>query len=530
MSTEGAELWREGHNRYRDEERQAKLTNARTAGLTPEALDEYTESLYKKDPSALKQHVLNLLGRLRGQQPQPTPAAYPAQSATVGEAPLQVGGESAPITPAPGENPDEQAPAVTAPAPRATLPAPPAQTVSQPGAATQAQRQSQILSGGKSAEQQKLEGYKGQLGVKRDFDAQSMQETIAAVQKIQSDPNLSEDEKLQRLSLYGVSAPRRASTDEMKRQDYQSMLLSGQVPKGKDGNPLSYEAWVASQSASGREAGSTPKPQTPSQQYVSLLSKKILASQGKGKPLTDKENADLAAAQSGLTVAGVARANAFAAAQAHYGMVAVTDPNTGMDTLLTREQASAMARAGTPLLAGVVSAPTGMDKKNQMLAQSAVMQVETMENILKMDPNLTGPGAGQLTAFTQWLGSNSEDSQKFLDAATLLSEHGVGVFGGRNIHSIEDLKNIMGSWKTNPAALKAALEQTKTTMLPWVEAGGRLPAPKSGGGSAPKAGSDKGNTKGTVSLAKARTLPQYKGKSDAEITAAAKKLGYEVKP
>jgi hypothetical protein len=36
--------------------------------------------------------------------------------------------------------------------------------------------------------------------------------------------------------------------------------------------------------------------------------------------------------------------------------------------------------------------------------------------------------------------------------------------------------------------------------------------------------------KGTVSLAKARNLPQYKGKSDADITAAAKALGYTVKP
>jgi hypothetical protein len=43
-------------------------------------------------------------------------------------------------------------------------------------------------------------------------------------------------------------------------------------------------------------------------------------------------------------------------------------------------------------------------------------------------------------------------------------------------------------------------------------------------------GAVKTGSKGTVSLAKARLLPQYKGKSDAEITAAAKALGYEVKP
>ena len=39
-----------------------------------------------------------------------------------------------------------------------------------------------------------------------------------------------------------------------------------------------------------------------------------------------------------------------------------------------------------------------------------------------------------------------------------------------------------------------------------------------------------GGSKGSVSLAKARTLPQFAGKSDAEITSAAKALGYEVRP
>jgi len=49
-------------------------------------------------------------------------------------------------------------------------------------------------------------------------------------------------------------------------------------------------------------------------------------------------------------------------------------------------------------------------------------------------------------------------------------------------------------------------------------------------GPAPRAAGGGGQGKKVVSLAKARNLPQYKGKSDAEITAAAKTLGYEVKP
>ena len=154
----------------------------------------------------------------------------------------------------------------------------------------------------------------------------------------------------------------------------------------------------------------------------------------------------------------------------------MTDPATGMDTLVPVAQAIAAATSGQPYLAGVVSAPTGLDKKTQMLAQSALTQIDSMERVLKADPNLTGPGSGQLTAMTNWLGTNSEDAQQFLAAATFLSEHGVGVFGGRNIHSIQDLQNLMGGLRTNPAALRAALEQAKVTMLPWATAGGRLPA------------------------------------------------------
>jgi hypothetical protein len=39
-----------------------------------------------------------------------------------------------------------------------------------------------------------------------------------------------------------------------------------------------------------------------------------------------------------------------------------------------------------------------------------------------------------------------------------------------------------------------------------------------------------GGSKGIVSLAKARSLPQFKGMTDAQITAAATAKGYQVKP
>ena len=152
-----------------------------------------------------------------------------------------------------------------------------------------------------------------------------------------------------------------------------------------------------------------------------------------------------------------------------------TTNEKGTEVLQTRGQVASAARSGRPMLAGAVGAPTGKDKANQMLAQSAIAQINTMERVLQQDPTLTGVGSGQLTQFQRWLGTNSPDAQQFLAAATFLSEHGVGVFGGRNIHSIHDLQNLVGSWKTNPAALRAGLEQARRTMQPWATAGGRLP-------------------------------------------------------
>ena len=220
------------------------------------------------------------------------------------------------------------------------------------------------------------------------------------------------------------------------------------------------------------------KPLSPSAQYTNLLAKQIMANKKQGPPLTNEESAQLTASQSALDIAGITRAQAFAQAAAANNLVAVTDPDSGMDSLVPRSQALAAAKSGQPYLAGAVSAPTGMDKKNQMLAQSAITQIDSMERVLAADPNLTGPGNGQITRLQTWLGTQDPGAQQFLAAATFLSEHGVGVFGGRNIHSIEDLQNLMGNLKTNPAALKAALEQARTTMAPWATAGGRLPGPR----------------------------------------------------
>jgi hypothetical protein len=272
-----------------------------------------------------------------------------------------------------------------------------------------------------------------------------------------------------------------------------------------------------------------PKPATsPVAQYTNLLAKQILANQKKGPPLTPEELAQLQAAQSAMTLPGVTRAQAWAQAAAANNLIAITDPVTGMDTLVTRAQAAQMANSGAPPLAGVVSSPTGLDKKNQPLAQSAIQQVNRMEAILARDPSLTGPGAGQLTALQTWLGTQDPDAQAFLMSSLLGSEHGVAVFGGRNIHTIQDLQQTLGAWKTNPAALKAALEVIRETMAPWATGGGRLLGPRTGG-SAPSSSNPTTPTK-QHSLRTAMSLPFNKGKTAAQVKADLEAHGYSVIP
>jgi hypothetical protein len=167
-------------------------------------------------------------------------------------------------------------------------------------------------------------------------------------------------------------------------------------------------------------------------------------------------------------------AMARAKANAEYSVTPVTSDD-GSDVLQTRANVVNAAKSGNPMTAGVVGAPSGLDKKNQMLALSAIQQVNRMEQILKDDPNLTGPGSGQLTQLQTWLGTQDPDAQQFILSGLLGSEHSVAVFGGRNIHTINDLNNVLANMKTNPEALRGALELIRETMTPWLTAGGRLP-------------------------------------------------------
>lgn len=80
--------------RKADEERRAELANIDNAGLTPEAQEDAIRTLYARNPSAAKQHVENLLGRLVGQKPKPVQTmAYAPQSTTTQPAPPDLRGD-----------------------------------------------------------------------------------------------------------------------------------------------------------------------------------------------------------------------------------------------------------------------------------------------------------------------------------------------------------------------------------------------------------------------------------------------------
>ena len=269
---------------------------------------------------------------------------------------------------------------------------------------------------------------------------------------------------------------------------------AGKPYKGNDGmyyvNEKNPDGSIVARPMGANYVPPAPKPQSPATQFTNLYAKQILANQKKGPPLTPEEAAQLTSASKELTMNGIASATARAVENARYGITNVTD-DTGEEVAQSRLNVANAAGAGTPYASGTVGQATAMDKKNSMLAQSSISQINRMQAILKADPNLTGPGSGQLTRLQIALGNQDPDAQQFLVSSLLNSEHGVAVFGGRNIHTIQDLNNALGSMKTNPAALNAALEVMKETMAPWVTAGGRLPtqapAPRMPGAGGPPA-------------------------------------------
>ena len=453
----------EAENARRHSAEDAQLQNALAGATTLEEKNTILQNARTKNPGMIERMVARLK-----RKPAPAPFTGPAPTVTT-----QQGAITNPET---GEQISAGSPqTVQGPAPKLK---------------SRDEATAQWAARGVTPEQQKADFARKQL-------APDYQAKVAALKSVM--PDASDQEIGAALGIRQPTIPWKnyVSSDGKQRQSFQA----GQEPEGWQIAPTGQPKYFIVKKADGTLTPATvqngkyvsptgetiegaqafvkpPAPPPTLAHYVELQSRKIMADNGQGQALTPQEEADLKASGMGLTLAAKARADEMAIAQAQWAIAQFTDPESGVVEWQTKANLANRLRGGEKILGPAVGTPTGKDKSNAQLADSAIQQVDTMLSILDQDPHLTGPGGGQWTAFNRWIGSNSPDSQQFLAAAILASEHGVAVFGGRNIHSIKDLQDIMGEWRTKPGALKAGLNQIKSTMEPWSNPRGRLPAPK----------------------------------------------------
>jgi hypothetical protein len=171
--------------------------------------------------------------------------------------------------------------------------------------------------------------------------------------------------------------------------------------------------------------------------------------------------------------------------------------------------------------------PTASERQRADFALSAHEQLETMKGILANRPDLFGPLSGRYTNFTEWVGSQDPDAQRFRIAAQITSDHAIAVFGARSQYASESIFNVIGQNPTNPAAGAAALDQLDKALK---TIGGRGLGPIAPGAAATLGGGNTSSqgTKGRRSLAAAMALPINKGKSEAEVSKHLSDLGYTV--
>lgn len=103
--------------------------------------------------------------------------------------------------------------------------------------------------------------------------------------------------------------------------------------------------------------------------------------------------------------------------------------------------------------------PTSTEIGRADLAGSAIEQMNDMKDILLHRSDMFGPGAGRKTTFTQWIGSEDPDAQRFKSAAVTTAGHLAGVFGGTSDAKLKDIYAVIGQNQNNPAAAIAALDQ-----------------------------------------------------------------------
>ena len=336
------------------------------------------------------------------------------------------------------------------------------QPVVSPAEAQQA-RVAPLAARGKMPEQQQSEraitDYKA-------MNAAQQQASDAAIQKAlqvyeQQFPNATAEEKQRYFEALNGVKNYRPTSDDQKRADYQTLLASGQIPKDKAGNPLPYEQWAKT------PMGVPDKPGTPrvgtsgGKNVYGLLTPDGWVDAGTKKPL-----ADFRPLPNYAQIAPSMRA------------VQVVDPNNPDSTIYESIPEAIKNRSqGTQSAGFKMQMPTAQERGRADLAASAREQLGTMEGILQGRGDLFGPVSGKVTNFTQWIGSQDPDAQRFAAAARIASDHLAGVFGGRSQAALQAIYDVIGKNTTNPAAAVAGLEQMNIAAS-RIQSRGMGPAPK----------------------------------------------------
>jgi hypothetical protein len=315
------------------------------------------------------------------------------------------------------------------------------------------------------------------------------------------------------------------TADVQKRADFAAFQQAHPEYNG------SYEQWVTEQAATGKAAAPkqsmTPRPgMSGGKNVFALLTSAGWVDAGTRQPLKDFRPPPTFA-ETGL-----------------YGVEPMQNPDGSLGSALLNRRTGQFkpitGQGGTPI------APSMMAQVNQSL-----------------EPAIAGDT--RLTIMQQNLKdalANPEDQQAMLSLVanhigmTLGAQKGARInqaVWNEAVQSAPWLQNVAAKWGPDgylqgvtltPGQMKQMVVLAKQRRdAQWKQAaqagamyGVNVPVPDDVGGGASKgpapmaAQGGGGQGKKVVSLAKARNLPQYKGKSDAEITAAAKTLGYEVKP
>jgi hypothetical protein len=290
----------------------------------------------------------------------------------------------------------------------------------------------------------------------------------------------------------------------------------------------------------------TPKPGKTGYQYLAgtwqvkdLATGKLYNVSDIGKPDTPKDVVDTfngaQASMDDKQKKALALANARGASFAQNRIVTPIDPDNPTKEIYVAAGEAAKKHMNAPgSIDYKLALPTASERQRADFAISAHDQLKDMGEILTSRPDLFGPLSGRYTDFTQWVGSQDPDAQKFRVAARVLSDHAMAVFGARSQYASESIFNLVGQNATNPAAGAAGLAQLDKA-LEVIGGRGSGPIAPGSGAAALGTGGAGGNTtpksKGRRSIKGAMMLPENKGKTEAEVTKHLTDLGYTpVKP